>query len=449
MRFVLPFLALAAFLAVPAAAQDATAAREALAALQAAETRVPSARLTVVVRDRRDEKKPLETASESRKRVEKLPGGSAQGTILFGPEGWLKDLSVGVSSMAPRPIRVRTAESASILRNLMQATTAGKEEAYGRVIRVPLTNPADAVLTRRAGRTLAGINWTSVKTEAETLTLTGTRGEEQHTVLLGRQPAPHVRSWSMTRMLTSPEGRQLEQTYECVATLAENGTGKVLEWMTVGTPINSITLRVTEVQKVEPLLEVMPEQLQLRFPRGTRVVDSRAEVPLEYEQTAEGVNEEELAATAKALAEGRARPGDEAPPFELRDSKGKVTRLEDLKGQVVLIFWFKSDSQGAQQAAPAIQALSNRLKAKGLNVIGLNVAETADPAGKADAFAKKHKWTFPFFVDTGEAMLRYGLVSGVPKIAVVDRKGKLAYAQPGADLEAVTALVEKLIAETP
>jgi len=34
------------------------------------------------------------------------------------------------------------------------------------------------------------------------------------------------------------------------------------------------------------------------------------------------------------------RPGDQAPPFALPGSDGKTHRLEDLRGQVVVLAWF-------------------------------------------------------------------------------------------------------------
>jgi hypothetical protein len=51
------------------------------------------------------------------------------------------------------------------------------------------------------------------------------------------------------------------------------------------------------------------------------------------------------------------------------------------------------------------------------------------------------------FVDGGgEAMRRYGAVAALPKAAVVDRQGILAYVQPGIDVAALSAVLERLTA---
>ena len=433
----------------PAAAlcQDAQPAREIILAVARAEADAARGRVTIAVTDRRGERKPLETASESRKRIGGTPGGAAEGTLLYGPEGWIKDLAVPTTAQTPKPMRTRTAQSAGVLRNLMQVSAGGKEEAFGRVLRVPATNPGDAILTRSAAINLEQVSWSSAKAEGEFTVIEGKRGSETHHVTIAQKPFPHVQIWTMTRMVLSPDGRSLEQTYECHVSTNESGFSKVEEWMTVGTPINSVTLRVTEVKKTEVLSELKPDELQLRFPKGTQVVDTRGEVPLEYEQTADGINDAEVAAAARALAEGRVKVGDAVPSFELKDAKNKITRLEDLRGQVVVLFWFSSASAPAASAAPGIEALQDRFKKKGVRILGLNVAETEDPIGKAEAFRKRFKWSFPVFVDPdGATVHRIGLVAGVPKIAVIDRAGKLVYAQPGADHGAVRDLLERLTA---
>jgi peroxiredoxin len=439
-------LALAASLP---AEEGASTSKEMIAAVAAVEAKCDKARLTLAMTERRGTADGKEPLSEARKKVAAADPGTADGTLTYAPSGWLKDLNVPPSLRNPRPLRVRTAEGGGVLRNLMVSTSDGKEEAFGRVLRVPSTAPADAILTRRAGKVLAGITWSSEKAQGTELTLEGKRGEERHILVLSKDPFPHVRAWTLVRTLKSPEGRAFDQTYECIVRSGETPglLEKVEEWVLVGGSGTTLSYRITEVKKTEPLPELKPEELGLRFPKGTYVTDARGEVPIEYQQTAEGVNEADIAETARLLAQGRVKPGQPAPVFELKDEKGKLTRLDQFRGDVVVLFWFATGSRPAQEAAPIIQLVHDRYRKKGTRVIGLWLADAGQMWAEADAFRKRYKWSFPLYEDPeGEAVLRYGLVPGVPKVAIVDRSGTLVYAEPGVDVEALVPILDKLTA---
>jgi peroxiredoxin len=446
-RSLLVLLALA-LPATPAGAQDAaTVAKDTLANLAAEEAKSPRGRLELTVTDRRGEKKGIETDSEERKRIGALPGGSAQGTLVFGPDSWCKDLNIAKTGPDTKPMRVRTAESSGVLRNLMQVADGSKDPAYGRVIKITTTAPADAALTHRAAKSLTGVTWTSARPDGETVVLEGKRGEEVHTLTLALKPAPRVKSWRLSRSVVAPDGRIIEQAYDCRVETADDGSPKrVEEWMTVGSPINSAALRVTEIKKWDSGADLKPEDLQLRFPKGTHVVDTRAGVPAEYDQTSEGVNEEEVAEVARAFAEGRTKVGDPAPDFQLKSPDGKVTRLEELRGNIVLLYWFNLNSRPSVDSAGSLKDLDDRFRKQGVKVLALDLGDAGDPDG-IEAFKKRFKWTFPVLTDAGgEAMRRYGLIAGIPKIAVVGKDGKLLYVQPGAKIEEVSALLDKLVA---
>jgi peroxiredoxin len=446
-------VALAAFAPITAAGQEAppaARARELVGSFAAAEARVTRGRLALVITDRRATVTgPLDAAA--RARIVEAAGAVGEGTLLFGPEGWLKDLTVPATAATPRAMRVRTAEAGGVLRNLMVVTPAGgAEEAYGRVLRVPLTAPADALLTRRAGPALLAIEWTAARPEGDAWVLDGRRLSERHTLTLAPGASPEaparLRRWKLERRLTSPEGEAVDQVYEIVVeTAADGAPTRVDEWLTAANTPGSVTFRRTAVSKFEETPSLTAADLQLRFPKGTRVVDVRTDVPIEYEQTAEGINDADVAEAARALAQGRTRAGQTAPDFLFRDDKGKLVKLTDLTGNVVVLFWFSTASQPAQQAAPAMQALYEKYRKRRVRVIGLLTGEAGDVGARAEAFRKQFKWAFPVYVDTqGEAMHRFGLIAAVPKIAVVDRTGTLAYAEPGAHLDAVTTLLERL-----
>lgn len=445
-------LAAAGALLLPASAvgQDAAGtARETLSALIAQEAVAPAARLTIETADRRAEYREGEKLEETRRRLAAQPAFRAEGTLVYRPEGWLKDLLLRPPGSNGASFRTRTSEVRGILRSLVEAKSEAREEKSARVIRVATTAPADAVLTRRSGRILQEVQWTAARAEGDLLMLDGRRDREHHQVTLYRGPASQVRSWSLVRELQGPDGRRFTQRYACEVTpgTPEGSIDRLEEWVVNPPPLGNVTLRTTTVRRVEPAPELKEAALAVRFPRGTQVTDARGEVPLEYEQTEEGVDEAAVAEAARALAAGRARVGDPAPPFELPDTRGKRVALPALRGRTVLLFWFSSRSRPAEAAGKFIGDLEADYRKRPFQIVAINVAEEGVPDKPAEEFRKRFKWGFPVALDPqGETLRLYGTEAAVPKVAIVDREGRLVYVQSGVDPEAITAHLERLTA---
>jgi len=429
-----------------AADDPAATAREILAQVARAEAEAGTGRLTLTTADRRGAFKATELLSETKRRIGGEAPMKAEGTMLHSRDGWLKELTVSVPGSDKPMVRTRTAESGGVLRNLIESL-ANPGAPQAKVIRVPATAPADAILSRRVAKAVEGIAWTSVRRDGDAVALEGTRGTERHELEIAGSAPPRVRRWNLTRRLEAPSGEKIEQGYYCeVAAGEEPGSIRsVQEWVVNPPPVGNVSFRLTEVRKAEKLPSLSDGALLVRFPAGTQVTDARGEVPVEYVQTEAGVNEDEVAGAARALAQGRARAGEPAPLFDLKDTKGKPLRLQDYRGKTVLLFWFSGRSRPAEAAADFIGQLDKDYRKRGVLVIGLGLLEEGDGPSKAEELRKRFGWSFPVAVDPdGEAMRRYGLEAGVPKVAVVDPEGKLVYVRAGVDPDAVSQLLQKL-----
>lgn len=436
------------------AAQDAgaeTAAREAVAALAAEEAALPSAKLTISVTDRRGPYVKDETLDLLRRRMEGRPPTVAEGAMSYDPKAWLKDLNVRLLRTEPTTMRTRTAAAGGLLRVLMEVNADGEDQRRGRVLRAPDMVPGDAILTRHVAKSLEGVAWSSAKTAEGVVSLVGTRGDERHEVKIARQPKTWLKSWKLTRNLTAPTGEKFEQTYWCEVTrgAVPEPIGYVEEWVLVPSA-NSVVSRVTQVKATAPPLEGKPEATAVRFPPGTIVTDARGEVPVEYIQSDEGVNEEEVAEASRLLAQGRARVGDPAPAFQVRGEKNRPIKLADFKGKPLAIFWFSDRNQRGDALGNAITQIVDEFRKRGVeSLVLLGSGDTVgDWEEQAADYKKEYRWNAPVALDAdGEAMRVYGLIAAVPKVAVVDRTGKLTFVQPGFDpvaiRKALTEVVEK------
>ena len=153
----------------------------------------------------------------------------------------------------------------------------------------------------------------------------GHRGIERHVLIVEERRRPRIQSWSLIRHLTSPDGQSIDQTYACDVTGGPrpDRSTRIEESVINPPPSGNAAFRITEVKQEEALPSIKPEQLALRFPKGT-VVTTPAPIPLvEYEIAEEGLNEADVAAAVGELAKGRVMPGSPAPDFRGEGPEGQ------------------------------------------------------------------------------------------------------------------------------
>lgn len=132
-------------------------------------------------------------------------------------------------------------------------------------------------------------------------------------------------------------------------------------------------------------------------------------------------------ATSATLAEGQALAaggapveGRPAPDFEMRYADGRRLRLSDLRGQPVLINFWASWCGPCRVEMPELIEAYTAHRAKGLEVIAVNVQEES---AVAQAFAVEVGMPFLVVVDpTGDISRQYQ-VRNLPSSLFIDREG--------------------------
>ena len=99
--------------------------------------------------------------------------------------------------------------------------------------------------------------------------------------------------------------------------------------------------------------------------------------------------------------------GDEAPDFELEGDGDKPIKLDDYKGQsVVLYFYPKDDTPGCTKEATQFTEMKDEFDAQNCAIIGIS----KDTAQKHDKFIAKHDLKVRLGADTeGEVVEKYGV----------------------------------------
>ena len=148
--------------------------------------------------------------------------------------------------------------------------------------------------------------------------------------------------------------------------------------------------------------------------------------------------------------------GDKAPSFTLPDRNGEKVKLSDLKGQMVVLYFYpRADTPGCTTQACGVRDRGADYEAAGVRVIGIS----PDEVGAIDKFAGKYDLGFTLLADADHAVAdKYGAwveksmygrkYMGVARATfIIDPKGKIARVFPKVQPKKHDDLVLKALAE--
>lgn len=114
--------------------------------------------------------------------------------------------------------------------------------------------------------------------------------------------------------------------------------------------------------------------------------------------------------------------GFAAPDFTLQTSDGDSVRLSDLRGRPVVINLWASWCAPCRAEMPALEAVYQEYRNRGLVVLAVNATNQDSPAA-AVRFAEDHQLSFPILLDIeGEASRAYQL-RALPSTFFIDADG--------------------------
>ncbi|HEY3443049.1 MAG TPA: TlpA disulfide reductase family protein [Paludibaculum sp.] len=119
-----------------------------------------------------------------------------------------------------------------------------------------------------------------------------------------------------------------------------------------------------------------------------------------------------------------------APDFELKDASGRIVRLSDYKGKVVLLDFWATWCGPCKAEIPWLNDLSRQYEAKGVVVLGISMDEDRWDAVKP--FLEKVPIAYPVLMGTRRVAYLYGDVEGLPVAFFIDRDQRVAAIQAGA-----------------
>jgi len=139
----------------------------------------------------------------------------------------------------------------------------------------------------------------------------------------------------------------------------------------------------------------------------------------------------------------RARIGNPAPAYAARTIAGDSVSLADHRGRVVLLNIWATWCHPCRTEIPELQALYEKERERGLEVIGVSIDAGGEDAAVAD-FAREYGVTYPIWRDgDGRVSTTFAAV-GVPATYLIDRDGVLRWSHLGPVTASDPALVQAL-----
>lgn len=149
---------------------------------------------------------------------------------------------------------------------------------------------------------------------------------------------------------------------------------------------------------------------------------------------------------AAAAVSSTPSDGTPAPDFALKTTDGKVIKLSDFRGKVVIVDFWATWCPPCRAEIPDFIKLYSNYKDKGFQMLGISL----DQGGLNDVipFMKKYGINYPIMLGNDEVVAAYGGIRGIPTTFVIDKKGNVRAAFEGYRPASVfESLVQKLSSE--
>lgn len=150
------------------------------------------------------------------------------------------------------------------------------------------------------------------------------------------------------------------------------------------------------------------------------------------------------ATAGDALPVKRPKASVQAQGFELEGLDGRLHRLDEFKGSVILLHFFASWCDPCKKEFPSIKAVHERLGKSGLEI----VAVSEDNVERTARFIESQGTRFTVLIDRYGGVMRAYKVSVIPSTVIISRDGLISGVVAGPldwDSKAVDVYVNGLL----
>ena len=112
-----------------------------------------------------------------------------------------------------------------------------------------------------------------------------------------------------------------------------------------------------------------------------------------------------------------------APDFLVRNLKGKMVKLSDFKGKVLLLNFWATWCGACREEMASMQNLHTSLQAEGVEVLAVSIARWNED--RIQEYVKVNNYTFSVLLDQDQKVRKQYHVMGLPTSYLIDGEGKI------------------------
>ncbi len=128
------------------------------------------------------------------------------------------------------------------------------------------------------------------------------------------------------------------------------------------------------------------------------------------------------------IASAAVAPSALAPDFTLKTADGQNLRLNEMRGQVVMVNFWATWCGPCRVEMPHLARLYDKYRSSGFTLLAVNVDD--DPRTGAGAAAKMGL-KFPVLLDVDKRVVRQYDLGSMPATVLIDRDGRVRYLHRG------------------
>lgn len=134
------------------------------------------------------------------------------------------------------------------------------------------------------------------------------------------------------------------------------------------------------------------------------------------------------------------------PAYAAKYLDGQPFDVNAKRGQVVLLNVWATWCGPCRYEVPELQALHEKYRARGFEVVGVSVDE--DGADAVKQFVTENKITYPIVLDSAGRVANVLRTTVLPTSVIIDRDGRIIWRKIGAVLPNETAALDAFIQRT-